>query len=270
MLDPGGMAPTPCIAVDRYTGNDRDEIERFLTETYGVTSLHHPRRGDEVWFEHTTVATGDVALNRLTSTLPFATTTGPLRQVIVVSPRGGTLTWTTNRHGEVRVADRGVALAPVGEDFGCVVEPCEIDVVALDAPRLADYAAHHCGIAPGTLEFTALRPLSPALARHWLNIVTHVHDDVLANPWAAAQPILRDQAFCALAAALLSTFPNTALDHVTDPDTPRITSEVSPTTLSRILDDLETHEPGMVAALSGLPVHEVLDELRRRTRPHTA
>jgi AraC-like DNA-binding protein len=92
---------------------------------------------------------------------------------------------------------------------------------------------------------------------------------VLNNPVTAASPILVDNAFELLAAALLSTFPNTALAATTDPASRSPRGQVSETRLRQVVDYLDTHAhrpigPATIAAIADAPAREVVEALRRR------
>lgn len=151
----------------------------------------------------------------------------------------------------------------------------DITIVTLDRHRIATYVATVLGLDEVAPTFHDLAPLSPVMARFWTDTVTQVRDDVLADSWVSLHPIPVAQAFHTVAAALLSAFPNTVLDHVTDPDAPAPRGDVSTARLREGVDYLDAHAdqpigPDEVAGLVGAPASEVTASLRRRYGTHPA
>lgn len=118
-----------------------------------------------------------------------------------------------------------VVLIPPQGGIRTVCERFDLALVQLRAAPGA-YAAATTDLDPDRLAFDAITLLSPTRGRYWIDTVAHVRDDVLADPWASRSPIVLDQTFRTLAAALLSTFPITALAHATDPGAPPVGGEV--------------------------------------------
>ena len=58
------------------------------------------------------------------------------------------------------------------------------------------------------LRFHSLRPAHPAAASRWVQTVTYITDSVRSNPDGMAGPLLSEASARLLAAALLTTFPN--------------------------------------------------------------
>lgn len=86
-------------------------------------------------------------------------------------------------------------------------------MVYLDAALLDRITASVPARQPGPVRFTHLAPRSPAAATCW-NAARSYVAAMLADPQAAAQPLVTGNAATLLAAAALATFPNDAL---TDP-----------------------------------------------------
>ena len=63
-----------------------------------------------------------------------------------------------------------------------VCERFDLAMTQLDRPALIAYAAAVTGLAPDQVTFEAITPLTPTLARFWVDTVTHVRDDVLRDP----------------------------------------------------------------------------------------
>ena len=92
-----------------------------------------------------------------------------------------------------------------------------VGLVTLDPAVVADYAAGAGGLHPAGLEFTGMQPVSVLMAAHWQSVVRYVVRDVLPNAEAMASALIRGQTQRLLAASLLATFPNTALEALTTP-----------------------------------------------------
>jgi AraC-like DNA-binding protein len=89
----------------------------------------------------------------------------------------------------------------------------------------------------GPLRFGSLRPAGPSATRRWLDTIEYVSESLRSHPEAMAQPLLSGATTRLLAAALLSTFPNTWNPEPHHQD--RI--DATPTTLSRAITFIETN-----------------------------
>ncbi|MEX5299493.1 helix-turn-helix transcriptional regulator [Kocuria sp. CPCC 205292] len=87
----------------------------------------------------------------------------------------------------------------------------ELGTVVLDADAVQDLARGLLGEPAFGLRFTGSTPVSPQLTQYWLSEVRHFHQDLLPNAEALSTPLVRAEAFRALATALLHCFPNTFL-----------------------------------------------------------
>jgi AraC-like DNA-binding protein len=108
--------------------------------------------------------------------------------------------------------------------------------VVLDATAVEDHARQLLGAEAFRLEFTGTRPVSPVMARYWLNAVTHLHRDLLPHDQVMNNPLLRAEAVRSLTTALLHTFPSTFL---TTPTTDRPPPPSG--TIQRAMAFIDTH-----------------------------
>ncbi|NMO90661.1 helix-turn-helix domain-containing protein [Actinomycetospora sp. TBRC 11914] len=267
-------SPAPGVSRDRFVTTDLAEAEHFLRRNYTDLSLQVADRQD-FRFGHDTTAATDLAISRLSSSVAFTTHAAPLDHVVVVDVRAGAVTWTTRGHGAVPVAAGDIGLNPLATGYRTTVEPGDVDMVVLDPVRVADYAAHTCGIPAEDLVFTGQSPLSPRLARHWRATNAHVRRGVLGDPLLAGEPIVRDHAFRLLACALLAMFPNTGLEAVTDPHDGGAAGDVGEATLREVVDYLHHHAgdptgPAEIAGIADAPYLDVTASLRRRRGTHPA
>jgi AraC-like DNA-binding protein len=266
--------PRPAVVRSSYVSANAGEVEQFLRDTYTDVDLALPRERDGFRFRHETLAADGVALSLLGSSLVLDVHAAPLDRLVVGAPRGGGLSYDGTRYGEVRVPDGGVCLVPPTGEYRNVVEPADVDMVVLDPARLADYAAHTCGIAPAALDFTGLEPVSDERARHWRSTSRYVHG-VLADPTLCAAPIVVASTVRTLSAALIATFPNSARAAMTDPHRPGASGDVCEATLRHVLEFLHEHAdepigPAEVADVADSPYLDVVETLRRRRESHPA
>jgi AraC-like DNA-binding protein len=137
----------------------------------------------------------------------------------------------------IRTSRAQPMLMPPSRSFQVAWDNIDTRIVTLDPAVVADYAAGAGGIRPAGLEFTGMTPVSPLMALHWRSVVHHVVRDVLPNSEAMASPLIRGQTQRLLAASLLATFPNTALDALTDAPA----GAVEPTAVRRAVAFIEAH-----------------------------
>ncbi|GAA4916314.1 AraC-like DNA-binding protein [Actinomycetospora succinea] len=86
-------------------------------------------------------------------------------------------------------------------------------MTTLDLDEVARVGAEVSGLAPDEVAFGTMTAISPAHARWWTTLVSHVEDDLLAHDDLMALPLLRREALQRLARAALTVFPNSTLDH---------------------------------------------------------
>lgn len=260
----------------RVTTSDPEQAVAIIRDGYEVDA-RPVLSGDPTGFEFTHDALGcdAFAVNRLRHTMSIGYDTQPREGLLVVNRmHAGRLTLGNDLFGETCLGPGDVALNPPDGDTLYTVQDVDISPVTLSRARIADYAVRTCGIEPGALRFTGIRPVSAAMAGLWLATVEHVHD-VLATPFAAGSPIVVESAFRSLAAAFLSTFPNTALAAATDPHDPGARGDVPAATLREVVDHLDQHAdlpvgPDVIAGLAGRPARDVVESLRRRDGTHPA
>jgi transcriptional regulator GlxA family with amidase domain len=89
----------------------------------------------------------------------------------------------------------------------------------------------------GTLAFGSLRPPDPTAVRRWVQTVDYVTDSVRADPDAMREPLLSGAATRLLAAAMLTTFPNTWNTEPVQIDR----TDATTTTLSRAVAFIEAN-----------------------------
>ncbi|MCD2196301.1 helix-turn-helix domain-containing protein [Actinomycetospora endophytica] len=256
---------------------DPRKAEEFLSTTYVDQRLQltGPREGFTAAVS--SLCTPDLAVSRLETSAGLIHTVDevPADVLIVSAPTRGHIGYFDNAYHDVQTVVADAVLSPPLGRVHVESDNLDITIVTLDRGRVADYAASLTGLDPRTLAFDGLAPLTPAMARYWTDAVAHVREDVLADPWAGEQPILLDQAFRTLAAALVSTFANNALARTTDPQAPPVRGDVSAATVRELADYLDTHAdraigPADIAAVGDAPYRELAEGVRRRYGRHPA
>lgn len=112
----------------------------------------------------------------------------------------------------------------------------ELQTVMLDLGVLAQVAATSDSREPGPIRFTGYQPVSSAAAEHWRHTARYL-GELLANPEAAAQPLIRGNGARMLAASALATFPNTAVMAPSGQDR----SDATSATVRRAVAYIEQH-----------------------------
>jgi AraC-like DNA-binding protein len=268
--------PSPAVTEHAFSTTDPGLAEDVLRAAYSENRLVLTGPPTDFTFGHTTIEAPGFSINRLRAEvdLTFLAESTPQDPYLVVVPVSGRLAYLDSGYDDTYVDAGAPILVPPQSRMRVVCEHLDDVVVPLDPDEVAAHAAATTGITPDELVFTGITPIGPAMQRNWNATVAHVRATVL-DRWAGAQPVLVAQAFRSLATALLSTFPNTALAHATDPETPRPRGRVSAAALREVIDYIDTHAdlplgPTRVTELAGMPAREITEALRRRYGRHPA
>jgi AraC-like DNA-binding protein len=258
-----------------FRTTDTGEAEDFLRAAYAENTLAVTGVRDDFLFDHVMTTAPGLRSNTLTLGVDFTadTLTRPDDPITVVEPVRGRLAYLDSDYPDAYGDTGAVVLAAPDGPVHVLCEGREVALVQLRWSDVASYAAATTGLRPDQLVFDALTPTTAGAGRYWRNTAAHVRKHVLAAPWAGTSPIVLDQAFRSLAAALLSTFPNTALAHSTGPECPPVRGEVSDETLRQVIEFLESEAdqpigPRDISELAGMPAREVVEGLRRRRDTH--
>ncbi|NMO93162.1 helix-turn-helix domain-containing protein [Actinomycetospora sp. TBRC 11914] len=253
---------------DRFVTGDPQQAEEQVRTSYKVSGgVRMSGDTDDFRFSQHVLASRGFAITRFQCTIAVGYH-GPLDDLLCVEQvHAGRLSFDT-AHTELRTGAGDICLVPPHEPWRATTDGVDLAPLILDPAAVADHAAATCPIEPEQLRFTGLEPISPAHAGRWNATVAHVRDDILGNPTVAENPILVEGAFRQLAASLLSTFPNTALDALSGPTSPARPGTVTEATLREVVDYLHSQAaqplgPADVAAVAGVPARDVDDTLRR-------
>lgn len=147
------------------------------------------------------------------------------------------------RRGWLRVADAATELRaeggqalllPPASGYEVTGADLDADVVRIESGQLSAGCEELTGARDPSLRLSA--PLDGERAGQLAATIGYVSGGVLNHPSAAAEPLLRAQAFRLLLAAILHAFPNRALRN--DPEPPQL---AEPAVVRRAIDYIEAH-----------------------------
>ncbi|WP_127502468.1 helix-turn-helix transcriptional regulator [Actinoplanes solisilvae] len=212
-----------------------EAIEQFLTAAYG-TSMRIAGEGERQLLHHQRSDAGFFAVESAYQTARLSFRVEPLHALIITRTITGRVDRSTEgaetRYG---AGDLYIISRPdrphttrwqAGQVESCILDPGSLELLAAPAP----------GRRPASIRFTGLDPGSPELARRFWQVRTYVAE-VVADPAAAGAPLLLAGAARLLAAAVLVTFPNTALIDPTIEDR----HDATPRTLRLAMSYIDDH-----------------------------
>ena len=224
------------IAQTRYGTDDPDAAHAFLSARYCGHRVVLDGSREDFRFALTGRSAGDVRLSRVRHSAGFSATSDPLDYLFFTVITEGTMEIATTRD-QARAARGGVLVYPIGTPLTVGWDRFDIHVLDLPVAVVADQAAVQTGMDPADLRFEAMTPVSPAMARYWRASVGMVNRELSAPDSALTNPLVQASTLTMLAAAALSTFPNTAM---TAPKTPG-PGRVAPAALRRAIAYIDAH-----------------------------
>ncbi|MGB8198558.1 MAG: helix-turn-helix transcriptional regulator [Pseudonocardiaceae bacterium] len=205
----------PPVQRHQFKTADPERAHAFIWQNYGDYTVRFSGSPKEFTFAHTMTSAPGFSIARVRHSMAVKADANPLGKLLIIQLFSGYL---ENDLGQetIRFTRTQPLLVPPSRSFQVAWDNFDAGTVTLDLAVVADYAEGAGGIHPAGLEFTRTTPVSPLMARHWQSVVHHVVRDVLPNAEAMASALIRGQTHRLLAASLLATFPNTALDALTD------------------------------------------------------
>jgi AraC-like DNA-binding protein len=236
-----GAQALPPVQRHQFTTTDPEHAHAFLRRNYTAHSVRFSGSLEGFTFAQTMTSAQNFSVGRMRYSVVVQTDSGPLEgKLIIAQLLSGCLEISVGR--EAVCATRGAQplLMPPSRSIHTEWDNHEVGMVTLDPAMVADYGAGVSGLGPAGLEFTGMEPISPLMARHWQSVVRHVAREVLPNPEAMASPLIVGQTQRLLAASVLTTFPNTALNALTDSTTVPV-GVVEPAALRRAVAFIDAH-----------------------------
>jgi len=222
------MATTgPGLHRDEFTTDDLAEAREFLNRVYGGRLVQASLRAGSPVLAVSYTGTGSFAVSDVTLPADLTFAVDPSDQVIISTLTQGTVQVERGRDvGRYQAGDVLVGNAAHADVTFRTRDLGDRNVI-LPLGLLYAVAGTELG-TPVPLRFLSPDPVSPAARDRWAAAVRYV-DDLLANPDAAASPLIITSAARLLAATALTVFPNTALT----PAAPRDRRDASAATVRR-------------------------------------
>jgi len=210
-----------------------DVIEEFCSRVYARTRLSGD--GPAVW-RHQRVDAGSFALASIEQSTNLECSVEPLYSVAAFRP--ATMRLELTRDGvQHRFAPGDLQLtAHPDRPYATRMQHGRLDTCVLGLELLSRVAATAPSRRPSPIRFTSLEPRSTTMAAQFWATRSHIAD-LLANPDAAASPLIVADAANLLAAVTLATFPNSTLVDPTIEDR----HDAHPDTLRRAIAFIEAN-----------------------------
>lgn len=147
--------------------------------------------------------------------------------------------------------------------YSCRWHGMDLRTVSVTLPAVEAHAAGLLGQADFRLRFLGNAPQNRSRAQYWVDTITYFEHAQLGNSETLSSPLIRAEAFRAVATALLHTFPNTFLDRAAEP-----VVHSGPTSVQRAVTFMEEHltEPiglAEIAAAAGMRPRGLQEAFRR-------
>lgn len=244
----GMSAGGTSIAQTRFSTDDPNAAHQFLNTRYSAYRAALGGSQENFQFALTGRAAGAIRLSRLRHSAALDATSDPLDYLVFAVITEGTMEISSPR--DQAQAVRGeVLMYPIGMPLTIAWERFDIHVLDLPVAVVADQAATQIGIDAADLRFEAMTPVSPTIGRYWRATVGLVNRELSAPDSALTNPLVRASTLTMLAAAALSTFPNTAMTASGQPGP----GQVAPAALRRAIAYIEAHtdQPITVTDIAG-------------------
>ncbi|GAB1511449.1 helix-turn-helix domain-containing protein [Actinophytocola sp. KF-1] len=194
----------------RFQTTDYDHAGEYLTQLYGTTMRMTGRRvGYAFRFTQLTTSTFSVGMAAQTDDLEINVVEPPT-SLYLLRPRGMVVDYRSAQH-EHRIGPGELYIASTGQDgmpYRVRWTDGVIEATALPFPLLDRVAAIDEDVP---VRFTDLRPHSRQAAGHLAATVDHLVDALRERPEVMAEPLVASTSGEMLCAAVLATFPNTAV-----------------------------------------------------------
>ncbi|GHE93894.1 hypothetical protein GCM10018785_69510 [Streptomyces longispororuber] len=246
-----------------FDSDDLDVTEEFLSRAYARMRIASGTPGpSRAHIRRAGIASVSVDEIDLGFEMSYSVT--PLGRICLCVVHEGTV----RDHGFQRVRDDFgpgdvVLFAPPDLPYQGRICGARYNITMLDPALLGQVAA--TGEDFGAVRLTGHRPHSAPAARHLSRTIGYLRDVVLADPALADQPLVASTAAQHLAATVLATFPNTALEDPRAVDR----NDARPTVLRRALAYIDDHagEPVTVADIAAA-AHITVRALQYAFRRH--
>lgn len=245
-----------------YTATDPELMREVIGQVYSGAVLTTRNRNSTTGFALTQVDAGSFTTSGVTLPGDLAFRVRGQGAVLVTTLIQGTVRaeWAKDTDG-YQPGDVFLRNIPQAE-FRAQTHDVRSRSIVLPVSLLHAVAGAEC-TPPALLRFLSTHPAGTAARAQWQNTSDYA-DRVLANPEAAASPLIIGSTARLLAATALATFPNTALPG----SGPRDRSDASPATLRRAIAFIDEHAHddiagAEIAAAAGVTIRAVQLAFRR-------
>jgi hypothetical protein len=248
----------PPVQRHQFKTADAERAHSFIWQNYCDYTVRFSGSPKVFTFAHTMISAQEFSVVRIRHSMAVKADTDSLRgELVIAQVVSGGLEYGVGEE-TIRTSRAQPVLLPPSRSFQVAWDNFDVGLVTVGPAVVADYAAGVGGIHPAGLEFTGMKPVSALMALHWQSVVHHVARDVLPNSEAMASPLIRGQTQRLLAASLLATFLNTALDVLTDSPA----GAVEPTVVHRAVAFIDAH------AGEDIGIAEIAEAARIGARGH--
>ncbi|HVT68158.1 MAG TPA: helix-turn-helix transcriptional regulator [Trebonia sp.] len=262
MLSTG--APGKAVTRLVVDARDAESTLSLLSDVRGAVRLRGG--GERAGMRLVRAALGPVSLDHTAFGADLDVDVGPTGLLVFGEANSGAVGFRAD--GEERWYGQGdvYLAAQPRQHRTSMVRGGEHEQVIIDSAVVGGLAETAPGRASGPVRFTGYEPDSAQAARLWKSTVGYVRDTVLADPDAAAHPLLTAGAARLLAATALAVFPNDALAEPTATDR----HDASPATLRRAVAFIDSHahediSVADIAAAASVTVRAVQLAFRRHS-----
>jgi hypothetical protein len=214
--DPDHASPHAPPHVSRITTQDADEHHAWVSARY--TDHERRVRARAQGFEFVTefAALGSLTTASTRYKAAAVETSWPPVPFLTIGHLQSGHSLMRWEGGEVRLSDRGTALAP---PYGFMqLHDCpQASAITVRMDTLLRVAEETTGLDRSQVRFTGLLPLTPAAERQWLVTADYIQRGIYTL--ALGQPLILAAVEQVVAANVLTTFPNTAM--TIEPRAPR-------------------------------------------------
>jgi AraC-like DNA-binding protein len=190
-----------------FESTDPERTEEFLATAFGAPMKINGSR-DNYHFRIARVGSGSLQITTVDQTLTGEAAAHPLPDHLAVLRMHRGVRTNVDLDDRLGPGDLSLHAQP-SEPVRVRIASARYNAVFIPTQAVLD-AAHNRPDDPlDQLRFRSLRPADRSAARRWQHTVDYITHSVLANPEPMTQPLLVSAATNLLAAALLTTFPNT-------------------------------------------------------------
>ncbi|MFJ6390999.1 helix-turn-helix transcriptional regulator [Streptomyces sp. NPDC091972] len=220
-----------------FDSDDLDRTEEFLSQAYAKMRIGNGSPDSSRARIHRN-AIDSVSVDELDLDFDMSYAVTPLGRICLCVVHEGTI----EDHVYQGVSDSFgpgdvVSFAPPELSYAGRIHAARYNITMLDPDLLGQVAATADPRRTEPVRLTGHRPLTPAAGERLRATIRYVQDHVLADAAVADQPLVASTAAQHLAAAVLATFPNTAVTDPTGPDR----QDARPAALRRALAYIDDH-----------------------------